>query len=276
MIGRVLDRISDRVLAVTLLLVTGLFLGLVLFIAATPGGPGLPFWPATSPVTGASPSASPGASATPRPSVSLLPGLVAMPADADCAGCHASDGGLIITEDPPVMGHQLEGWRDCTACHGQATLVSTAPGHTGIHANECLTCHKAEAPDASEAPHRPHSLLTNGNCLDCHGAGVAELPESMRSRDPQTCWLCHTTPEEQPPTFVHELSAVHGSCLDCHTAGAVGRLPADHDGRATSQCTLCHQAAPEGAPAAGHSLTGRQEYCTECHAAGSPPATPRP
>jgi hypothetical protein len=111
---------------------------------------------------------------------------VPIPADADCSACHV-EGGEAGLRDIPPMAHAVEGWRNCTACHADDSLVTTAPGHTGIGKELCLACHKPAAPDASALP-RPHHVVTGTSCITCHGS-TAPLPTDMVGRT--NCWICH-------------------------------------------------------------------------------------
>ncbi len=198
--------------------------------------------------------------ATPRPSATALPGLktpapspseidmngALIPANSDCSGCHLTNVGVIGLRPIPAMGHPLEGWSQCTACHAPSGLVQTAPGHRGIHANECLTCHQ---PGNLPAPlSRPHRALQNMDCLDCHGK-VAPLPADMTHRSQKVCWLCHRLPDVAPPVPAHATVTGETDCLSCHVAGKVGALPKDHASRRTSECLLCHELPLPGASA---------------------------
>jgi hypothetical protein len=170
-----------------------------------------------------------------------------MSADSDCAGCHVTEGGTVGLRPVPPIAHPLKGWTNCTACHASERLVDTAPGHTGIHAEDCLTCHQ---PGDLPAPlTRPHGELQNGDCLGCHGSS-APLPTDMAHRSESVCWLCHRLPEEEPPTPAHRVLSDQADCLSCHVAGKVGELPLDHANREQSECLLCH-ATPGDASGAG-------------------------
>ncbi len=129
--------------------------------------------------------------ATPTPSESPSPNasgrmLIPIPADADCSACHLVDG-QVTTKNIPLMAHPIEGWTDCTACHANDSLVKTAPGHSGIHKDECLACHKPPGPGASALP-RPHHIVAGTACVTCHGS-KAPLPTDMAGRN--NCWICH-------------------------------------------------------------------------------------
>jgi hypothetical protein len=181
----------------------------------------------------AAPTASP--APTPTPPTSVM-AWVNLPPDADCAACHQTSGGVAAV-DVPRIAHPLRGWTDCTACHANDRLVATAPGHTGLHATDCLICH--EPADLPAPLSRPHRELQNKDCLACHGK-TEPLPEDMAHRAQSVCWLCHRLPEEQPPIPQHAIVAGQTDCLSCHVAGAEGPLPADHSSRTVTECLLCH------------------------------------
>ncbi len=193
--------------------------------------------------TGATGAVTPTASPSPSPTPGVM-SWVAMPADADCAACHQTENGAIGLKPVPKIAHPLDGWSDCTACHATDRLVQTAPGHTGIHATQCLTCHQ---PGNLPPPlSRPHRELQNTDCLSCHGK-TAPLPTTMAHRTQTVCWLCHRLPAEQPPVPPHAVKAGQTDCLRCHVAGMVGALPEDHAKRTASECLLCH-APPSSSP----------------------------
>jgi hypothetical protein len=146
---------------------------------------------ATDPATGflggtKSPRPTLGPSSSPA-LISMAPGQIGMPEDADCAACHVSDGGIIGVRSIPTIAHPIHGWTECTSCHDNARLVATAPGHTGIHADQCLVCHQRSS---EPAPTPRHPTLPDSDCLACHGK-IAPLPSSMIGRPKALCWLCH-------------------------------------------------------------------------------------
>lgn len=190
------------------------------------------------------PDASSAPSQSPSASEDVMTWL-GMSADSDCAGCHVTEGGTVGLRPVPPIAHPLKGWTECTACHSSERLVETAPGHTGIHAEDCLTCHQ---PGDLPAPlSRPHRELQNNACLDCHGE-TAPLPTDMAHRGESVCWLCHRLPAEQPPRPAHQVLTDQTNCLSCHVAGKVGALPDDHANRTQSECLLCHAPPPTEAP----------------------------
>jgi hypothetical protein len=135
--------------------------------------------------------------ASPRSAMGLSPVGIEMPADADCNGCHLTTTGTVGTKPIPVMGHPLAGWRNCTACHAEERLVKTAPGHTSLHKDDCLICHRTRAEaGASAAPvPRPEHMGGTRACTSCHGVDDhAPLPASMQGRG-DNCWICHNGPE---------------------------------------------------------------------------------
>lgn len=196
----------------------------------------------------AGPGASAAASPSPNPNANVM-AWVAMPANADCAACHLTAGGGIGLKPMPKLGHPLDGWNNCTECHATERLAEVAPGHAGIHASECLTCHQpSELPPPLSRPHRDRQ---NQGCLECHGT-QAPLPDNMAHRPETVCWLCHRLPDVEPPQPAHAVEPGQTNCLACHVAGGPpGALPADHAERTSSECLLCH--APATAPPAGTS-----------------------
>lgn len=140
------------------------------------------------------------ASASPSPGSGMAksPIGIAMPSDANCAACHTTTSGRVGVKDIPMLGHPLKGFANCTACHNPAGLVKTAPGHSSLHANECLICHQEnpKLTTMSAAPMRPEHM-TGQACTACHGVDKhAPLPSDMAGRG-DNCWICHNGPEFQ-------------------------------------------------------------------------------
>ncbi len=205
------------------------------------------------------------------------PAGVQMPQGADCLACHLARDGIIGSDPIPAIAHPVEGWTNCTACHATDKLVATAPGHTGIHAADCLTCHTKSTP---AAPARPHAADQNVACTQCHGPKVA-LPKDHAGRTETTCWLCHPASYAEAPKLPHPIPSDR-TCRSCHYAGGVGALPATHATRSDTTCTLCHQVAPT-APIAPHNLGATSGLCSTCHSGSTaldrpstPPATATP
>ena len=188
---------------------------------------------------------------TPSPSQDTIPmGLAHIPTTSSCLLCHdtGGEGGL---KPIPALGHPIEGWRACGACHVEGDLGRVAPGHDGIPQDECLECHQV----AVEGPAitQPHSQLQDQLCLDCHGS-YAHLPTSMVARDEDECWLCHK-PTAYPPPEVPHVHSITTDCRSCHQSAQMGNLPIDHALRPDSTCVLCHdievaQHPPSAAPSA--------------------------
>jgi hypothetical protein len=132
------------------------------------------------------PTPSPIATPVPtQPSMTLM--RIPVPDDAECAGCHRVTDGTITAPLIPRMGHPVEGWSDCTACHANDRLVAVAPGHAGIHRETCNMCHQPLLEGSSPLP-RTHHVVTGEACITCHGV-EAPLPLDMTGR--QNCWICH-------------------------------------------------------------------------------------
>jgi hypothetical protein len=147
----------------------------------------------------AAPTATPTTSPTPSPSTATVmsPIGIEMAPDSDCTACHVTATGTVGTKPIPNLAHPLWGFRDCTACHANDRLVKTAPGHSGLHKDDCLVCHKVPADLAAgttAAPLRPEHMGGDKACTDCHGVDKhAPLPASMAGRD--NCWICHNGKE---------------------------------------------------------------------------------
>ena len=207
--------------------------------------------------------AQPETSASASPQALMAMGLAHIPASNSCLLCHLT-GGEAGLKPIPALGHPLEGWAQCVACHTDDRLGRTAPGHEGMPQKECLNCHKVAQP--GPAITQPHSRLQDQLCLDCHG-GFAHLPTSMVGRRQDECWLCHKPTPLPPPQYPHRANASL-ACRNCHRSGDVGGLPIDHALRQDSSCLLCHDikqvpaasappaespAAPTASPAASPS-----------------------
>ena len=163
----VLTLAAIAVFAITLLIANGAFGGRTASGSASPAGSGAP------------------ASAY---MFSGAPGAVLLPASADCVACHVDTAGVIGVKAIPRIAHPIHGWTLCTSCHSDATLVATAPGHSGIHAQECLVCHQQSS---DPAPTPKHETIPDSDCLSCHNGTIAPLPSSMAGRSSTLCWLCH-------------------------------------------------------------------------------------
>ncbi len=157
---------------------------------------------------------------------------IQMSANADCAACHVTTNGTVGTKDIPEMAHPLWGWRDCTACHSTGSLVATAPGHSGLHKDDCLVCHKVPSADSAttHAPLRPEHMGNAQPCTTCHGVDEhAPLPDSMKGRG-DNCWICHNGPEF---TYLFESPSADPSPVASPVAGAVA-IPSPSQGTSAS------------------------------------------
>lgn len=191
---------------------------------------------------------------SPTATFGLMPmGSAHIPTTNACILCHETAGQVRAV--PPML-HPVEGWRRCSACHGNEALGRTAPGHEGIPEEECLNCHRT-AP-AGPAITRPHAELQSQRCLTCHG-GVAHLPSTMATSREDECVLCHQPAELPPPTYPHSPNPSVG-CRTCHVSAEVGALPIDHALRSNETCLLCHDIRVVGTvetlPAPGSSVAG--------------------
>lgn len=141
----------------------------------------VPLTPAPAPTadTGGGPSAS--------PVEGILMNGVAVGDKADCTACHKTENGTLGIAVTPALAHPLQGWTHCLACHADARLVPTAPGHRGFTEDQCLACHRQQG--QGNAPSRPHHVYPGQDCTSCHNGKTAPLPKDMAGRN--SCWLCH-------------------------------------------------------------------------------------
>ncbi len=219
-----------------------------------------------------------------------------------CQGCHQPATEAAPPAAPPNIPHPLEGRDDCLGCHGTglAGFPQVPADHAGRTNDLCQGCHQSAAetgavpPAASPAapPGIPHPLEGRDDCLACHGAGIAgvpQTPDDHAGRTNDLCQGCHqpiteAAPAAEAPAFplIPHLLEGRDNCLDCHGTGLAGfpQVPANHAGRTDDVCQSCHQLSPEVAHATGpspfppipHPLEARDE-CLACHetgAAGAP------
>jgi len=243
-------------------------------------------------VVGSSPSTSPGASGTsgsgsaaesgsPNPSPSpsspmaLSPIGVAIPPDANCGACHYTATGGVGVKPIPYLGHPLKGFANCTACHNEAGLVMTAPGHSGLHASDCLICHQENPALAtmSAAPMRPEHMSGQA-CTDCHGVSASITDpngsphHSGQTFAPPTCQDCHNGTLASKKAN-HD--AVKPACTACHTGMNIPPQPATcnrcHSAATfgTRTCTSCHSPSGIFKQEQVHNTAPNAHQCTKCH-----------
>lgn len=191
--GKTLSRLAFPATVIVLLVA---ILGVAGFLATV----ALPDMLQTGAVASAPPSAKPTATPNPQPTsaMGLSPIGIAMPSDANCNACHTTESGGVGVKTIPMLAHPLKGFANCTACHNAQGLVKTAPGHSSLHANECLVCHQENPKLAAmtAAPMRPEHM-SGAACTTCHGVDKhAPLPSDMAGRG-DNCWICHNGPEFQ-------------------------------------------------------------------------------
>ncbi len=185
-----------------------------------------------------------------------------MPIHGDCKACHEQSGSIVRVKAIPSLGHPLDGWKTCTSCHNDETLVPVAAGHIGLSEAECLLCHKTTAKTAPAE--MPHLAQAGVECTSCHGGQLQALPADHATRSASTCWLCHPKAESQAPKVVHAVST-DLSCRSCHADARVSALSSEHATRGDQTCTLCHEPSRESPPLLTHAVQQRQDYCTFCH-----------
>ncbi|MDP3062252.1 MAG: hypothetical protein Q8O40_03405 [Chloroflexota bacterium] len=174
--------------------------------------------------------------------------------------------GSTRTGVPYPIPHRLTGRSQCETCH--ASGISEIPlwpaDHVGRPNNLCTECHRLlDEQKATPTPGKgpsdiTHTLTGRGDCLLCHGSGLASsplVPADHAGRTNRVCTLCHApgvgptpkpgatpTPGDvlRPVGIPHPLEGKN-DCLLCH---ATASLPADHKERQVDTCTICHKAGP--------------------------------
>lgn len=215
MIGRAVSRHAYAITIAILAAGICVLAGFVLLVALPDMGVLTAFsGPTPTPAVAVTPAPTPGSA------MALSPIGVEMPKDADCEGCHLTDG-TVGTKPIPRLAHPLWGFRNCTACHARDSLVEAAPGHSSLHTQDCLVCHQVDpdlAGGTSGAPMRPEHMGGDTPCTSCHGVDVhAPLPDTMANRD--NCWVCHNGQEF---TYLFESASPNPSPVGSASPGPDG------------------------------------------------------
>jgi hypothetical protein len=208
--------------------------------------------------------------------------------DSDCRVCHTAQLGNSCTACHHQKGPKAAKTEDCAICHGkgfqdrrpkdhgpQWTLThgrnlsqarieaNCALCHTQRSGNDCLSCHRREAPQS-------HNLAWT---IKSHGQTARRDRERCSvCHDQSECVACHTT---NPPSSHTGLwgSPRDRHCINCHmerdnyASGGVG-----------SNCSFCHRSAEvyaahtslprpttAGTPPQPHPYL---DSCTNCHHVG--------
>jgi hypothetical protein len=205
-----------------------------------------------------------------------------------CNECHTAKLDNSCTECHHQKGSRAAKTKNCAVCHGtgfenrrpkdhspqwtvshgknltQSRIDSSCNlCHTAAKGNDCLACHRREAPKNHNTAwtalgHGRKARLNRESCATCH--------------DQSECTSCHTTQEPISHTGLWG-SPRNRHCINCHmesgnyASGAVG-----------SNCSFCHQSAdvyaahvdPAFVRPPGHPV----DSCTNCHRiSGSIPNT---
>jgi hypothetical protein len=202
--------------------------------------------------------------------------------DSDCKVCHTAKLGNSCTACHHQKGVKAAKTENCAVCHGkgfqdrrpkdhgpQWTLThgknlsqaridaNCALCHTQRSGNDCLSCHRREAPKSHNTAwtiksHGQTARRDRERCSVCH--------------DQSECVACHTT---NPPSSHTGLwgSPRDRHCINCHmerdnyASGGVG-----------SNCSFCHQSAEvyakhQSVPRPSDHASWTAE-CSQCHYAG--------
>jgi hypothetical protein len=197
--------------------------------------------------------------------------------DSVCNECHAAKLGNSCTECHHQKGSRAAKTKNCATCHGkgfdnrrprdhgpqwtvshgknltQSRIDSNcALCHTAAKGNDCLACHRREAPKNHNTAwtalgHGKKARLNRESCATCH--------------DQSECTSCHTTQEPISHTGLWG-SPRDRHCINCHMEGNNYA-----SGGVGSNCSFCHQSADVYA---AHKSVPRpgghpSDNCTMCH-----------
>jgi hypothetical protein len=195
----------------------------------------------------------------------------------DCDACHLGPVGSDYVGTPV----------DCYACHSEAYLGTSEPGHEEAgFGTDCITCHGVFAATwgSGDFIHSAAFPLDGAHlrvdCLSCHENGFAGTPtdcvachqadydgttdpDHPAASFPTDCRACHTTTAWEPADFNHNatgfaLTGAHRplDCLECHSSGYPG-TPTD--------CVACHRADYDGTNDPNHLASNFPTSCEDCH-----------
>ncbi|MHC4515376.1 MAG: cytochrome c3 family protein [Planctomycetota bacterium] len=106
----------------------------------------------------------------------------------ECTGCHRK------AQVPPLsIKHPLTNVRKCLSCHAaKIPGVPVLPAdHAGAPNGVCQICHHpSTTPPRVAWLQVPHDIEGHKGCGECHGDGIAELPDHAGRTD-DTCTACH-------------------------------------------------------------------------------------
>ncbi len=185
-----------------------------------------------------------------------------------CLACHSnrdltlklpSGETVSLYQDEAAFNASVHGQQGqkCTACH---TNITGYP-HPPIAAKDardfslqmytlCRQCHDKEYQAQLDSVHSKQLASGNRNapvCTDCHSAHYVAVPNTPRSRIPQTCNKCHSKIYDQYKGSVHGAALLDQSnpdvptCEDCHGIHNIGDpTTAAFRLKSPQLCSKCH------------------------------------
>ncbi|HEY3317510.1 MAG TPA: discoidin domain-containing protein [Coriobacteriia bacterium] len=211
-------------------------------------------------------------------------------ASDDCAGCHGTNGVVVIHKADPNVGGSFD---NCAKCHNN-------PARGGdVTANkpnaDCRQCHLAAGTDyhrSQDASHTFTAMPTGCIAAGCHPSNILPQVHSAYvgtgTANPQyatSCALCHQNASatridwakasadcstchppvdtSTPHVGVHTTTSASAGCLGCHVISIGQDVATLHAARIEGKCAVCH-----ANPTRGNLTTGKTSAdCAGCHAA---------
>jgi hypothetical protein len=214
-----------------------------------------------------------------------------------CGSCHKKEGAVRSDKRAPAKH------KNCTTCHAPHTWRAS-------YSRNCVLCHKTsdtwehqleyhKADDCRKChdPHKPSEVPKSGSCAACHsdvpsfGGNAPEMHRQCGNCHPgakernfaiaswaDSCQVCHTQAQADPPLEWSAAPSGHQDCSVCHQAHSMQQVGVE------SSCAVCHADIAAQAPNEMHgqcfnchtqdhtvAFTGVDGSCKACH--GEPPGT---
>ncbi len=210
------------------------------------------------------------------------PAVPVLPADSECANCHAVQGGV-----PHYEAHAADPALVSGGAPNYAFYTGSAPG--GFFTTACATCHTSNLIDAhigSAAVLSQKDRLGNPlTCDSCHDSTDPDVVLSIAGGITK-CDACHENPMTGGPGVHGPINPTHTStfktspevpCSPCHAPNVVdehngSRSWPDANGTQLAYCDVCHSnyAGARGQQVQDAIEVTNDVRCTACHSAAHP------